>query len=88
MMEKYTGLEIAVIGLSGRFPMADNIKEFWSNVRSGRDCISDFTEQELIDEGISEELVRDPLYVRSNGYTDRKQFLIPGSLITVPTKRP
>ncbi|MFQ6329964.1 SDR family NAD(P)-dependent oxidoreductase [Nocardia sp. CWNU-33] len=31
--------EIAVIGMAGRFPMAQDIEEFWANLVSGRDCI-------------------------------------------------
>ena len=30
---------IAIIGLSGRYPAADNIEEYWQNLRDGRDCI-------------------------------------------------
>ncbi|MEU5417941.1 SDR family NAD(P)-dependent oxidoreductase [Streptomyces sp. NPDC020667] len=29
---------IAVIGMSGRFPMADDLDEFWDNLAEGRDC--------------------------------------------------
>ncbi|MEU5030943.1 SDR family NAD(P)-dependent oxidoreductase [Streptomyces milbemycinicus] len=32
---------IAVIGMSGRFPMADDIAEFWRNLSEGRDCIGE-----------------------------------------------
>ncbi len=31
--------DIAIIGLSGRFPMANNIDEFWENLKKGKDCI-------------------------------------------------
>ncbi|MET1255505.1 SDR family NAD(P)-dependent oxidoreductase [Aliikangiella maris] len=34
--------EIAVIGMSGQFPMSDNVDEFWNLVRSGVNCIRDF----------------------------------------------
>jgi amino acid adenylation domain-containing protein len=33
---------IAVIGMSGRFPNAENPEEFWSNLISGRDCVTRF----------------------------------------------
>jgi 3-oxoacyl-(acyl-carrier-protein) synthase/pimeloyl-ACP methyl ester carboxylesterase/NAD(P)-dependent dehydrogenase (short-subunit alcohol dehydrogenase family) len=33
--------EIAIIGMAGRFPEADDIEEFWRNLESGRDCISE-----------------------------------------------
>ena len=32
---------VAVIGMSGRFPKAKNLTEFWENLQSGRDCITD-----------------------------------------------
>jgi polyketide synthase PksL len=31
--------EIAIIGVFGRYPMADDLTQFWDNLRSGRDCI-------------------------------------------------
>jgi polyketide synthase PksN len=31
--------DIAVIGVSGRYPQADDLDEFWAHLRSGRDCI-------------------------------------------------
>jgi len=36
---------IAIIGLSGRFPMADDIDEFWTNLKNGKDCISEIPEE-------------------------------------------
>jgi polyketide synthase PksN len=30
--------EIAVIGISGRYPMADNVAQYWRNLKQGRDC--------------------------------------------------
>lgn len=32
---------IAIVGMSGRFPMAMDLREFWENLRDGRDCISE-----------------------------------------------
>ena len=34
-----TGLEIAVIGMSGRFPKSKNIDEFWINLKEGKEGI-------------------------------------------------
>ncbi|MBL5862184.1 SDR family NAD(P)-dependent oxidoreductase [Serratia fonticola] len=33
--------DIAIIGLSGRYPQADDIGQFWQNLLQGRDCISE-----------------------------------------------
>ncbi len=47
--------QIAIIGMSGKFPMAKNIKEFWENLQAGRDCITEIPKerwnwQELVDD--------------------------------------
>ncbi|UED76953.1 SDR family NAD(P)-dependent oxidoreductase [Brevibacillus sp. DP1.3A] len=34
-------LDIAIIGISGRYPQASNIQEFWNNLRDGKDCITE-----------------------------------------------
>lgn len=34
-------MQIAIVGMDGRYPQADNLAEFWENLRSGRDCISE-----------------------------------------------
>ncbi|QOT00203.1 amino acid adenylation domain-containing protein [Brevibacterium sp. JNUCC-42] len=35
---------IAIIGMSGQFPMADHIEDFWNNICNGEDCITPFPE--------------------------------------------
>jgi acyl transferase domain-containing protein/acyl carrier protein len=32
---------IAIVGVHGRYPMAGDLDEFWANLASGRDCITD-----------------------------------------------
>ncbi|MFD1990497.1 SDR family NAD(P)-dependent oxidoreductase [Paenibacillus nicotianae] len=32
---------VAIIGMSGKFPMADDIHELWENLKEGKDCISE-----------------------------------------------
>lgn len=56
---------IAIIGMSGRFPGAKNLDEFWQNLRDGVESISFFSEQELIDAGIDPVMVRHPNYVKA-----------------------
>ncbi|EGD45644.1 6-deoxyerythronolide-B synthase, partial [Ruminiclostridium papyrosolvens DSM 2782] len=36
---------IAIIGLSGRYPQAKNIQEYWRNLESGKDCITEIPEE-------------------------------------------
>ncbi|MGW1545391.1 SDR family NAD(P)-dependent oxidoreductase [Streptomyces sp. NPDC002346] len=34
-------VDIAVVGMSGAFPKAENLDEFWRNIAEGRDCVSE-----------------------------------------------
>jgi polyketide synthase PksL len=33
--------EIAIVGLAGRYPQAENVQAFWKNLRNGLDCITE-----------------------------------------------
>ncbi len=55
---------IAVIGMTGRFPGARNLDEFWQNLREGVESIVSFTDEELTASGIAPELLKNPKYVR------------------------
>ncbi|MCB2360148.1 SDR family NAD(P)-dependent oxidoreductase [Clostridium estertheticum] len=36
--------DVAIIGMSGKYPMAKNLKEFWDNLKLGKNCISEIPE--------------------------------------------
>jgi acyl transferase domain-containing protein len=65
-----TGLEIAIIGMSGRFPGAPTVAAFWDLVREGADGTREFTRDELIAAGAPPAVVDDPDYVRRRGAID------------------
>jgi malonyl CoA-acyl carrier protein transacylase len=43
----YQASDIAIIGMSGRFPGAENIETFWHNLRDGVESISFFSDAEI-----------------------------------------
>lgn len=61
---------VAIIGMSGRFPGAKNLEEFWYNLKNGVEAIRFFSEQELIEAGIDPILVKEPNYVKAKGVLD------------------
>lgn len=63
-----TGLEIAIIGMSGRFPGANSLEEFWNNLKQGVESISQFTDEELIESGVDPELLKQPNYVKAKPF--------------------
>ncbi|MBW4556596.1 MAG: SDR family oxidoreductase [Trichormus sp. ATA11-4-KO1] len=66
-LSNITGLEIAIIGMSGCFSGAQNIEEFWQNLRDGVELIHRFSDQELEKLGIEAALLKDPNYVKAEG---------------------
>ena len=69
-----TGLEIAIIGMAGRFPGAQHLEEFWENLKNGVESISFFTDEELKQCGISEEQLSGPLYVKAYAIIKNKEY--------------
>ncbi|MBD2293365.1 SDR family NAD(P)-dependent oxidoreductase [Anabaena sphaerica FACHB-251] len=55
---------IAIIGISGRFPGAKNITEFWQNLCDGVEAISQFSDEELTAEGVDSSLLDNPNYIK------------------------
>jgi acyl transferase domain-containing protein len=62
-MARDTGLDIAVVGLSGRFPGASEITEWWRAVTEGRVLTTRYDRRALLEAGVPESLVDDPDYV-------------------------
>jgi acyl transferase domain-containing protein/glutamate-1-semialdehyde aminotransferase len=59
--------DIAIIGMTGRFPGANTLDEFWRNLRDGVESISFFTDDELRAEGVDPAVLSDPNYVKAKG---------------------
>ncbi|WP_103667734.1 type I polyketide synthase [Pseudanabaena sp. BC1403] len=49
MNSDQNGLEIAVIGLAGKFAGSKTIDDFWKNLETGREVISPFDQNQLLD---------------------------------------
>jgi len=58
---------IAIIGMSGKFPGAKNIDQFWQNLRDGIESVSFFSDQELISVGVDPAVLAKPNYVKAFG---------------------
>lgn len=56
---------IAIVGMAGNFPKSPDIKTFWHNLSAGVECITAFSDEELLAAGVPAELLRDPNYVRT-----------------------
>jgi amino acid adenylation domain-containing protein len=73
--KKSTGLGIAIIGMSCRFPAAKNCDEFRDNLKNGVESISFLAKEELTKAGANPDLVTHPDYVAAKGIlADKNHF--------------
>ncbi len=70
---QYTGFEIAIIGMAGKFPGAQNINMFWENLRNGKETISFFSKEELMEMGLNEQISK-PNFVPAKGYIEDIEY--------------
>ena len=58
-----TDTDVAVIGMSVRVPDAENPRTFWDNIRSGRESVRRFSNEELRARGVPEQVLANANYV-------------------------
>src|SRR5215212_1568227 len=56
---------IAIIGMAGRFPGAASVDALWNNLQHGVESITRFSDDELLEIGVSQEVLSDPHYVKA-----------------------
>ena len=57
--------EVAIIGMSGRFPGAGSINGFWQNLADGVESLTFFSDEELKAAGVDPRLLNHPNYVKA-----------------------
>ena len=57
--------DIAIIGMSCRFPGANDLDTLWNNLANGIESISRFTDEELKQSGIPDSLINNPNYIKA-----------------------
>ena len=69
--------DIAVIGMAGRFPGANSVSEFWSNLLAGKGSIRTLGDEALRRAGVPEEDIADPDYVKVAATIDNVEMFDP-----------
>jgi phthiocerol/phenolphthiocerol synthesis type-I polyketide synthase E len=58
--------DIAIIGISGKFPKSESIMDFWKNLMDGKELIHFHNNADLEKAGVNRELIRNPKYINSS----------------------
>ena len=66
--------DIAIVGMALRFPGASNPREFWENLRDGVESIRSYSDEELVEAGVSPSQIRNPHYVKAGAPLDEMEY--------------
>ncbi|WP_277397938.1 non-ribosomal peptide synthetase/type I polyketide synthase [Paraburkholderia sp. Ac-20340] len=66
----HSDTDIAIIGMAGRFPGAQNVDDLWRNLVAGVESVQDLSDSELLAAGVDPALLADPRYVKRKGLLD------------------
>ncbi|HEV7746375.1 MAG TPA: beta-ketoacyl synthase N-terminal-like domain-containing protein [Pyrinomonadaceae bacterium] len=61
---------VAIIGMSGRFPGASDLKQYWTNLAAGVESVSFFSDEQLVASGLSMDQCKGANYVPAKGMVD------------------
>ncbi len=67
---------VAIVGMAGRFPKAADVEEFWENLTEGRECLTEFSEDDIVAAGIPRRSLSGDR-VRSRGVLERAEWFEP-----------
>jgi phthiocerol/phenolphthiocerol synthesis type-I polyketide synthase E len=65
---------IAIIGMAGRFPGANNTDQLFENLKNGVETISTFSDEELKTSGVPESLIQNPAYIKRSGVIENPEY--------------
>ena len=59
-----SGLEIAIVGMAGRFPDADSVEALWRHIDNGHEAVTALSDETLRQRGVAEAALAEPAYVK------------------------
>ncbi len=62
--------DIAIIGMSGKFPKSDTIEALWNNLVNGKELVHFYKNEELVIMGVAPVLMSDPSFVKCRSLID------------------
>jgi acyl transferase domain-containing protein/acyl carrier protein len=69
---------IAIIGVSGRFPNAEDVQAFWWNLEHGVESLVDFSDAEILASGVPAAFLQNPNFVKRGTPFDRADWFDAG----------
>lgn len=70
MENKIRKKDIAIVGVSGKYPKSDTINEFWENLKNGEELVHFYTDDELRAVGVSEKELANPDLIKAQAFLE------------------
>ena len=64
-VERVKNERVAIVGMAGRFPGADNVDQFWENLCNGVNSIQFLSDEELLNAGVDADTLNNPNYIKA-----------------------
>ncbi len=58
----FADTDIAIIGMAMRVPGANNVDEFWNNLKNGVESYTEYTDEQLLERGVPQSMLDNPDY--------------------------
>ncbi|TRX31761.1 acyltransferase domain-containing protein [Flavobacterium sp. ZT3R18] len=62
--------DIAIVGISGRYPKSATINEFWEHLKNGKELVHFYTDEELKAVGMSEQELANPDLIKAQAFLE------------------
>jgi len=59
---EFEDTDIAIIGMAARLPGANNVDEFWHNLKNSIESYTEYTNEELLERGVPQSILDNPNY--------------------------
>lgn len=62
--------DIAIVGMSCKFPQSNDLKGFWENLFAGNELVHFYSDEELVKLGLTKQLIENPDFIRAKSMLD------------------
>jgi acyl transferase domain-containing protein/thioesterase domain-containing protein/acyl carrier protein len=76
-IDDFGGYGIAIVGMANRVPGASNPDEYWYNLKNGIESVQFYSEEQLSEQGVSADQLKNPHYVKAGAPLDKMEYFDP-----------
>jgi len=71
---EFEDTDIAIVGMAARLPGANNVDDFWYNLKNSIESYTEFTDEELLERGVAQSTIDNPNYQKMGRPMDNMEM--------------